>query len=429
MSSCIAAKSTEVTAALGKLDAWIEKEGFLGWDPHDALNSPLLRRIAGDNRLMGMALVQSLRHNPVNLRPLIGVRKGYNPKAMGLFLSSYAQKFLHARDERHLERVRFFADWLIKHSVPGYAGLCWGYNFDWPNRAFFAPAGTPTIVNTAFIALSFLDADPALECLAELPQAEMQHSAKARPENARWLKADGVSVARSACDFILCDLQVLCPNSDEICFSYTPLDRRFVHNANLMGAWSLAAVHARTGEDRLAERARGAARFTVRRQQADGSWPYGIGKGDQWVDNFHTGFVLVALKCIGRHLRTDEFDAATKNGYQFWKERMLLPSSVPKYYPNRTYPIDIHCAAQAILTLLEFSDTDPEAFDQAERVCQWAIKNLQAPEGFFHYQVRRWYRIRTPYMRWGQAWMQQALTKMTQGGIVPGSADVASASR
>jgi hypothetical protein len=419
----------EAASALQQLDAWIEKERFLGWDPHDALNSPLLQGIAGRNRLIGMALVQSLRHNPVNLRPLLGVQKGYNPKAMGLFLSSYAQKFLDARDERHLERVRFFSDWLVKQAVRGYAGLCWGYNFDWPNRGFFAPAGTPTIVNTAFIALSFLDAEPALECLAELPQPEIREGAEARPENAPWRRADAVRVARSACDFILRDLQVLRPSSGEICFSYTPLDRRFVHNANLMGACLLAAVHARTGENHLGELARAAARFTVRKQEGDGSWPYGIGKRDRWVDHFHTGFVLVALKRISRYLQTAEFDAVTRRGYQFWKERMFLPGPVPKYYPHRTYPIDIHCVAQAILTLLEFSDADAEARDHADRVCRWAIENLQDPQGFFHFQIRRWYRIRTPYMRWGQAWMQRALTEMVHGGRVSDSRDVAWASK
>lgn len=94
--------------ALERLDTWIEKEEFRGWDPHDALNSVVLRRIAGGNRRLGMTLVQALRRSPLNLRPLLGVRKGINPKAMGLFMATYAHKFLLRRQVVDLDRVQYF---------------------------------------------------------------------------------------------------------------------------------------------------------------------------------------------------------------------------------------------------------------------------------------------------------------------------------
>lgn len=404
--------------ALGRLDAWIESQEFRGWDPHDALNSAVLRRIAGNNRLIGMAFVQCLRRSPLNLRSLFGVRKGHNPKAMGLFLSSYTLKFASTREEGHGKRVLAFCDWLIEHALAGFAGPCWGYNFDWPNRAFLAPAGTPTIVNTAFIALAFLDSHELVKDLSG-GNATVDGGSN---------RVDGLSVARGACEFLLQDLSILRSSDDEICFSYTPLDRRFVHNANVLGAWLLAAVYDRTRESRLAESARAATRFTVSRQRGDGSWPYGIGERDQWVDNFHTGYVLVAIKRVGQLLQTDEFDSAVKKGYAFWKEQMLIKDLIPKYYVDQLYPIDIHSVAQAILTHLEFSDIDPLALKKAEQLCQWAIEHMQDPTGFFHYQIHRLYRVRIPYMRWGQAWMQLALTRMAASSCVGNSPRAVSAS-
>ncbi len=418
----------QVELALEKLDAWIEGEKFQGWDPHDALNSTLLRRLTLGSRVLGILWLQLLKRSPFNFRPLLGVAKDYNPKAMGLFLATYAQKYLSTHQRTHLERVRFFSDWLIQQATPGYAGHCWGYNFDWPNRGFFAPAGTPTIVNTAYIALSFLSAEPALKCLVNLAGTATQDKAWSERKVVGLLDVEALSVARGACEFILRDLNVLRLSADESCFSYTPIDRRFVHNANLMGAWLLSAVYARTGEDDLATSAKAAARFTVVRQNADGSWPYGISKADQWVDNFHTGFVLIALKRIAKHLQTVEFDSMISKGYQFWKERMFFANSVPKYYPDRIYPIDIHCVAQAILTFLEFADIDPGALKQADEVCQWSIENLQDSEGFFHYQIRRGYRVRIPYMRWGQAWMQLALTRLIHRSSMESWVNVAQAS-
>lgn len=399
---------SHIASALARLDAWIEAEDFLGWDPHDALNSPFLRW-AGRHRLLGIGLLQLLRRSPLNLRPLLGIRKGYNPKAIGLFLAAYAQKYAETRRQQHLERTRYFFNWLVEHASLGYAGPCWGYNFDWPNRAFLAPAGTPTIVNSAFIGLALLCSDSVSGTCPTGSEVVPAGKYRAAREAEPWAVSSALDVARGTCKFILHNLHILRPNDGEICFSYTPLDRRYVHNSNLLGAWLLAAVYARTKEPHLAEAALAAARFTARRQRSDGSWAYGIAGRDGWVDNFHTGYVLVALNRIATYLNTSEFDSILHAGYEFWKARMFESGVIPKYYPDRTYPVDIHSVSQAILTFIEFSDVDPEAGERAERVAMWAIQNMQDPKGFFYYQVRRSFRIQIPYMRWSQAWMQQAL--------------------
>lgn len=379
--------------ALDALDRWLEHHQFAGWDPHDALNSPVLKTLTFRNQQLGQIVVQLVKRSPVNLRPLLRVKKGFNPKAMGLFLGSYAREYHRTRSELAAERVRFFAEWLVAHTSPGASGPSWGYHFDWPNRSFFAPAGTPTIVNTAFVALGFLD-------LAD----------EAHPVGG-FEPARALAVARGACAFVLHDLWQARPRPDELCFSYTPLDRRLVHNANLLGARLLAEVAARTRERRLTELALAAARFTVRRQRSNGSWVYGESAGDQWVDNFHTGYVLVALSRIATCAATTEFDEAIERGYSYWKDSMFLGDGTPKSGPNKVYPIDAHNVAQAVLTFLEFAGRDPEAREWSSRVLDWGVSRMQDPLGFFHYQISRLYRIEIPYIRWVQAWMHRALTE------------------
>jgi hypothetical protein len=376
------------------LDGWIEQQDFQGWDPFDALNSPLLKRLTFGNRRLGQIWVQFFKRSPVNLRLFLKVKKGYNPKGMGLFLATYWRKYLLARQEKDLGRVDRFIDWLLEHRLPGYHGASWGYNFDWPNRDFFAPAGMPTVVNTGFIGLAFCD-------LWKLAGAEISSQ---REENA-------LQVACSACEFILNDLNILKPAPDEICFSYTPLDSRYVHNANLVGAWLLAEVAAKTSEPELKQASMASARYTARRQRSDGSWFYGEGLKDHWVDNFHTGYVLTALHGVQLSLGTDEFDSVIRKGYDYWKDNFFLADGTPKYYPNKSHPVDIHSAAQAILTFLAFSNLDTEAFSMAQRMAVWAIENMQDSQGYFHFQLYPRYRIRIPYMRWSQAWMQRALSE------------------
>lgn len=380
--------NAKIAAVSAELDAWIEAQNFRGWDPFDALNSPLLKRLTLNNRRIGQMWVQLLKRSPVNLRPILGVPKGYNPKGMGLFLETYTRKYQCTGDEHMLNRAHYFADWLRENATPGYHGACWGYNFDWPNRGFFAPAGTPTIVNTAFIGLAFI----------------------------QWSTLDlnrhTLEIAHSACSFILKDLNTLRPANDELCFSYTPLDQRYVHNANVLGAWLLAEVAARSGEQNLKDAALAAANYTVRRQRADGSWLYGEGSSDNWVDNFHTGYVLVALRRISELLGDDRFAAAIGLGYAYWKDMFFTPQLAPRYYADRDYPIDIHSVSQAILTFLCFSDLDNQAHALAYRSADWAIDHMWSPSGFFDYQINRFYRCRIPYMRWSQAWMQRAFTEL-----------------
>lgn len=380
------------TDALRALNRWLDANQYCGWDPYDALNSPIVRAASSHNRFFGQVAVQLLKRSPVNLRPLLGIAKGFNPKAMGLFLASSIRQHRMA-DSGAQARVKYFADWLIANTSPNVSGPAWGYNFDWPNRGFFAPAGTPTIVNTSFIGLAFLDLADADVPLRGLDSAR------------------ALNVARGSCNFVLRDLWCDRRTRDELCFAYTPIDRRLVHNASLLGGQLLAEVGARTREPELIDAALATARFTVRRQRDDGSWAYGEASNDAWVDNFHTGYVLVSLSRISRCTNCHEFDPAIVRGYAYWKERMFLRDGTPKNRPDSVYPIDAHNIAQAVLTFLQFSDRDSEAAALASRVLEWGINQMQDPQGYFHFQISRLYRIRIPYLRWVQAWMQRALTE------------------
>ena len=86
-----------------------------------------------------------------------------------------------------------------------------------------------------------------------------------------------------------------------------------------------------------------------------------------------------------------------------------------RYFHNRTYPIDIHCVAQSLLTLLEFQDLDPTNIGLVRSIYGWAMKHMWNEAGFFYYRVLRTVTIRTSYMRWSQAWMLFALATYLEG--------------
>jgi rhamnogalacturonyl hydrolase YesR len=223
-----------------------------------------------------------------------------------------------------------------------------------------------------------------------------------------------LNMAVSAAEYILNELYWTEKNSIAG-FSYpTPSSRSQVHNANFLGAALLGRVYKHSGDQRFLEPALKVARYSAGRQRVDGSWDYGEAPTQRWVDNFHTGYNLCALRCIGREIGTAEFNLQVSRGAEFYREHFFQENGAPKYFHDRTYPLDVHSAAQSILTLLELKDLDENNVALAHSVFRWAMANLWNEEGFFYHQKLRYVTVKIPYMRWGQAWMLLALTALLE---------------
>src|SRR5690606_27285480 len=149
-----------VEKSFKKLEDYCIKEKFKGWDPYDGLNSHLFQSIPflSKSRFAKLAWIQTFKRLPINLRMAVGVKKDYNPKALGLFLGSYCNMYNKNSEKSNLEYIQFFSEKLIELQNKEWSGSCWGYNFDWQARAFFQPKNTPTVVATVFNANALLDA-------------------------------------------------------------------------------------------------------------------------------------------------------------------------------------------------------------------------------------------------------------------------------
>jgi len=141
-----------------ELEKWLQENQFRGWDPFDALNSPLARVLSLGTHAGRTFWVQLLKRLPWNIRPLLGIKPQYNPKGMGLLLAAYARKYRLTGNDADAAQASELARWLLENGNGRFGGLGWGYHFPWPNRAFYCPPGVPTVVNTAFCGLALLDA-------------------------------------------------------------------------------------------------------------------------------------------------------------------------------------------------------------------------------------------------------------------------------
>jgi hypothetical protein len=375
------------------LAEWCRSRDYAGYDPFDGLNSRVFQATPlANSRLARLAWTQFFKRSPINFRGLAKVPAQRNSKGTALFALAALSRFRRTRTkEAETDARRLLSD-LLAARLAGYSGDAWGYNFDWQGRAFFAPLGTPTIVPTAFAVRALVEAHDVFE------------------------EKEFLQSARSACDFILKDLNRSDETESELCFSYSPIDRTRVFNASLLAAESLAVVSKLTGESELSDVAIRAARYVSRRQRADGSWAYGGADFQSWADNFHTAFVLSSLVRIAAACDSpNEFGDAILCGYEFWRKNFFLADGWPKYYHDRLYPVDAHSAGAAIIALLDMQKIDADAIALARKVAEWTIQHMQDESGFFFYQLRRFYTVRTPYMRWSQAWMMYALARLLEG--------------
>ena len=202
-------------------------------------------------------------------------------------------------------------------------------------------------------------------------------------------------------------------DEDRVCFSYTPIDNFHVHNANLWSASVLLRAFTYIGDRKCKEMGVKALNFTVSYQNEDGSWYYWAPPDELLysIDNYHTGFILECLNIARRALRKEfMFEDELRKGLEFYVTNLFLEDGTPKMRPDSTYPIDIHSCAQAIITFSELSDFEPKYLDIGMKVAEWTVKNMQDTEGYFYYRMYRNRTDKTPYIRWGQAWMLRALS-------------------
>jgi hypothetical protein len=374
-----------VKPAMLKLLSYCRASAWAGYDPYDALNSRLFSVFPFlDSRWPRLILTQGLKRSPIDVRRFLGVPKTQNPKALGLFLSAFVKLSETDVPDRD-QLIHFMIDRLQALRSPETPYFCWGYSFPWQMRKGVVPAATANLVCTTFAATALLDA-------------------YGESGDARCL-----SMAASAAEYILNELYWTDGDSNHS-FSYPLRSLRVqVYNANFLAAALLCRVSKLTGEAKFMGPALDVTRCSVAQQKRDGSWEYGGGPKQQWIDNFHTGFNLGALRAIGLHAQTAEFDDSVRRGFEFYRTHFFREDGAPKYFHNRTYPIDIHAVAQSIITLTEFQDLNPASLPLADKVLQWTMDHMWDERGFFYYRVLRLATIRTSYMRWSQAWMLLAL--------------------
>ena len=359
-----------------KLHLHLKKNDYKGYDPFDGLNS-YLRIFTFNNRYLKRGLLQTIRRLPFNIRSVVGIGKNRSTKGVSFAASGLIAMYRKTKDEKYLKEGEELLNWVIENRSPFFSNYSWGNHFDYISRVFYLPKGMPTLVWTGLIGSIIVE-------YYNVTKKEIY-----------------LDAIKKTAKFIIEDLPLYdCENT--FCISYIPYKKKNVHNANVIGASFLSQAKkiANVNTEQIDKMSM---TYTAMRQSKEGYWWYGQRKDMHWIDNFHTGYVLDAFKRYREASGNTDFDENIKRGFDYYRKN-FFDGEIPKYYFNKTYPIDIQCASQSIETLLNFGD-----IEKAYLVALWTIENMQDYDGHFYFRKYKRNKNKTDMMHWGQGTMMKSL--------------------
>ncbi|MBW2003495.1 MAG: hypothetical protein JRI72_02625 [Deltaproteobacteria bacterium] len=300
---------------LTHLLCWLESNGWAGWDPYDIWDNRIgmwmAKRENICQRIANGLTSRAEEFFPVSLRKMLRVKPRVNAKAMGLFAAGFLQLEASGNVPCLINGEPGYTScfrWLEKHKVVRFGGCGWGYPFDWRSRILI-PKDTPTVVNSAIIG------------------------------DAYWLKykyhndKEALFQCENICQFIMTGLN-RCGYKEKgaFCFSYTPIDKFQVHNANLFGAEFLVRIGMETGRDDWVETGLAAANFSLSEIREDGTLNYWSNEQVEGLqqDTYHSGFEIRALDGIACLTGDKRFRKAADKYFRTWindfffQKRVLL---------------------------------------------------------------------------------------------------------
>lgn len=372
-----------------RLHEFVQKENYQGYDPYDILNTSIDFSFFG--KWGPPVATQIQKRLPVNIRPHLGIKKGYNPKGMGLFLKAYCNLYTATGEEDYLETANQLFRWLTENYSKEYSGICWGYNFPWATPKEYKEAYLPSVVVTSAVV-------DGLFTYHNLTQ-----------------DANACEAISSAAEYVRKDIPVTELN-EGISFAYTHISKVVCYNASLHAAEIIAKadyLNERSPDPQIKE----AIRLVLSRQKDDGSWFYSedpkSGTERKQID-FHQGFVLVSLENLKNitGFFENEIEEAIYKGAEFYRHEQFEANGKSMWRLPKRWPVDIHNQSQGIITFALLRDYHKVYPEIARTIALWTIENMQDPKGFFYYRKYPFFTNKIPYIRWGQAWMLLALSEL-----------------
>ena len=307
--------------------------------------------------------------------------------AMGF---SYLYQVLNTED--YYNKAVHFLNILLQTRCQDYDNYCWGYPFNWETRNGTIPIGTPLITTTPY----------AYEAFWEVYKID---------NNEKWLE-----VIHSIVQHVVNDIKDFKISTNAKTCSYSPLKNDFggIVNASAYRAFLLTSASILLNSNSYWKIAEQNLNFVLQAQQENGSWFYAIDNKRDFVDHFHTCFVLKALAKIERLTGHEGCNLAINKGVEFYVQNLFTEEGYPKPFsiaPRLTvYKQELYDYAECINLGILLNDR----FDSLHVVFNKTLEDLfmrwQRRDGSFRSRKLIFGWDNVPMHRWAQAQIFRSLS-------------------
>lgn len=383
-----------IDKSIEKLINWIDNYGVSGWDPYDWAISPLSKNLP---YFMNWFFSQVNVYSPINLRPLFKIKKGINPKGLGLLVQGYLRYYELSSKESALRQGLSILNVLdsLKISKNGY--VWWTNYFDFVRKYHKVTKNTPDFGGLsqglkAYAYAYYLTKNKYFMDICHSIVKTFQKMFLSKYKNylyVRYYPSDSHK--------IVFDISGSFLSSVSYYLKYVIFD------------YELFSISKKISK------------FLISFQKSNGVWPFSYffleNKYHYQID-YHQGFIIEGLADFyslidEKDLKLEIYKAILKGTSYYIKNQFDSRGRSYYRYPWK-YPIDVHNQAQGIITFAKLYKlfNKKEFLDFAIKIANWTITNMQSPEGYFY--THKWPFIinKIPYLRWGQAWMLLSLTSL-----------------
>jgi len=416
-----------VLKLLDNFTSWLSDHGETSWDHQSFFAGPVGGRAKSlyyRNRLLGTAAVAPMIFCEAFLPS--ARRLFHHPLRFPIADAHYAMGFAFLYEATgnfsYLEKAVHFLTELKKSRCGQFKEYCWGYPFDWVWRGGTARRQTPLITTTPYVYEAFLKVGQILESedgerRTEDGDEKLEHmldrSSDIGPQPSVVSLQECRRIIASIARHARFDIKDFKTSETASSCSYNPFGEGGVINAAAYRAFLLTSASKVLSNDDYWKIAEQNLNFVLENQNPDGSWFYAVDGVRDFIDHYHTCFVMKALAKIHSMTAHEGCLKALSKGVSYYLNNLFDDDGLPKPFskaPRLTvYKRELYDCAECINLCLLLRDRFPQLEAKLETVVKGILKDWIKPDGSFRSRRLHLGWDNVPMHRWGQSQMFRAL--------------------
>jgi hypothetical protein len=287
------------------------------------------------------------------------------------------------REEKYYLRAVHFLEVLKSTRCAGYQHYAWGYPFNWETRGGTIRKGTPLITTVPYVYEAFRE---VYSIDRKTQWREIMHS------------------IAEHCSHDYHDFETS-PDATSCSYTPDPGNPGGVVNASAYRAFVLTRAAVDFSDEKYHKIAQRNLNFVLRAQNSNGSWYYSMDGTRDFVDHFHTCFVLKALAKIEAMTNDQQCTKAIAGGVDYYVRNLFDEQGLPKPFSRRprmtVYRRELYDYAECINLAVLLEGRFPTLDQILARII--SLDGWQKSDGSFRSRQLLFGWDNTPMHRWAQA--------------------------